>query len=159
MSNRKRKVLFVSSAGGHLEQLLQFEPLFSKYEYLIATEKVAYNLDLKEKFNVAFLKKREGGRGIRFWLDFFRNSIEAFFLIMKFRPDIVISTGSYIAIPFFFFGKIFQARTIFLLSYARVKSHAKSADIAYFFSDVFIVQWDSAKDLYKKAIYLGGGIY
>ena len=31
----KRKVLFISSTGGHLDELLQLAPLFEKYEYNI----------------------------------------------------------------------------------------------------------------------------
>ena len=35
----KKKVLFISSTGGHLSELLQLSPLFEKYDYNIITEK------------------------------------------------------------------------------------------------------------------------
>ena len=44
----KRKVLFISSTGGHLDELLQLAPLFEKYEYNIITEKDAANEKLKK---------------------------------------------------------------------------------------------------------------
>ena len=31
----KKKVLFISSTGGHLNELLQLKPLFDKYDYYI----------------------------------------------------------------------------------------------------------------------------
>ena len=34
----KKKVLFISSTGGHLDELMQLAPLFKKYEYKIITE-------------------------------------------------------------------------------------------------------------------------
>ena len=34
----KKKVLFISSTGGHFNELLQLSPLFEKYDYHIITE-------------------------------------------------------------------------------------------------------------------------
>ena len=36
---KKKKVLFISSTGGHLNELMQLSPLFEKYDYKIITEK------------------------------------------------------------------------------------------------------------------------
>lgn len=46
----KKKVLFISSTGGHLNELLQLSPLFDKYDYNIITEKDKANEGLKEKY-------------------------------------------------------------------------------------------------------------
>ena len=45
-----KKVLFISSTGGHLNELLQLSPLFEKYDYHIITEKDKANENLKEKY-------------------------------------------------------------------------------------------------------------
>ena len=47
---KKKKVLFISSTGGHLNELLQLSPLFSKYDYHIITEKDKTTKSLKEKY-------------------------------------------------------------------------------------------------------------
>lgn len=154
-----KKVLFVSSAGGHLAQLLQFKSLFHNYNYILVTEDIPSSQDLGELYTVSFVRKRKGGRGIGFWFDFFINSVIAFKLMWRHRPDVIVSTGSYIAIPFLVLSKIFRAKSIFLLSYARVTSRAKSADVAYYLADVFIVQWESALKHYSRGVFLGGGIY
>ena len=44
-----KKILFISSTGGHLTELLQLSPLFSEYDYHIITEKTKSNLKLKEE--------------------------------------------------------------------------------------------------------------
>ena len=41
----RKKILFISSTGGHLNELLQLKPLFEKYEYNIITEKDKANIN------------------------------------------------------------------------------------------------------------------
>ena len=47
---KKKKVMFISSTGGHLDELLQLKKLFDKYDYTIVTEKTKSNLNLKNKY-------------------------------------------------------------------------------------------------------------
>ena len=46
----KRNVMFISSTGGHLSEMLQLKSLFDKYNYHIVTEKTKSNLNLKDKY-------------------------------------------------------------------------------------------------------------
>ena len=39
----KRNVMFISSTGGHLSEMLQLKSLFDKYDYHIVTEKTKSN--------------------------------------------------------------------------------------------------------------------
>ena len=45
-----KKVLFISSTGGHLTELMQLKKLFRKYDYHIITEKTKVNKDLKKDY-------------------------------------------------------------------------------------------------------------
>ncbi|UKI27647.1 MAG: hypothetical protein L6V91_03375 [Bacilli bacterium] len=47
---KKKKVLFISSTGGHLEELTQLKELFNKYDYYIVTERTKSNMSLKKKY-------------------------------------------------------------------------------------------------------------
>ena len=49
-----KKVIFISSTGGHLNELLQLKPLMKEYDSYIITEKTKSNLSLKKKFNKVF---------------------------------------------------------------------------------------------------------
>ena len=40
-----KKVLFIASTGGHLNELLQLSPCFKNYDYLLVTEKTKSNID------------------------------------------------------------------------------------------------------------------
>ena len=44
MKSNKKKVLFISSTGGHLSELMRLSPMFDKYEYFIITEKKVHAL-------------------------------------------------------------------------------------------------------------------
>ena len=57
-----KRVLFISSTGGHLTELLQLEPLFQHYEASLVTEKTKSNASLKQKY------------GKRIWIETFANS-------------------------------------------------------------------------------------
>ena len=48
--NMKKKVMFISSTGGHFVELMQLKPLFKKYDYHIVTEKTANNVKLKKQY-------------------------------------------------------------------------------------------------------------
>ena len=45
-----KRVLFIASTGGHLNELMQLKPLFEKYNYHIITEKDKMTENLKEQY-------------------------------------------------------------------------------------------------------------
>ena len=86
---------------------------------------------------------------------FFINLVRAILIIRKERPDIIISSGAAVAVPFFWVGKIFGSKTIYIEVFDRVDKSTVSGKLCYPVSDRFIVQWESMKRIYKKAINLG----
>ena len=50
-----KKVIFASSSGGHLTELLRMEKLFNEYNYLIVTEKTDVTKKLSEKYNIKYI--------------------------------------------------------------------------------------------------------
>jgi len=152
----KKRVLLVCSAGGHLAQILELKEIREKYEYLIVTENVETTISLVDNYNIQFIKPDAKGRSVKFYFNFIVNFIKCFNILRSFRPDVIITTGSHTAVPMCILGKLFNKKIVWILSYARINSKAKSANIVYFFADKFIVQWESAKKLYPNAIYLGG---
>ena len=45
-----RKVMFISSTGGHLTELLQLDSIIKNYDYSLITEKTKSNNKLKRKY-------------------------------------------------------------------------------------------------------------
>jgi UDP-N-acetylglucosamine:LPS N-acetylglucosamine transferase len=72
-------------------------------------------------------------------------------------PNVLVSTGSEIAIPFFVLAKVLRIRTIFVESCCRVKTASGTGRVVYPLADVFLVQWPQLLDVYgPKARYAGG---
>ncbi|MFC5281968.1 PssD/Cps14F family polysaccharide biosynthesis glycosyltransferase [Pedobacter alpinus] len=154
--NKDTKVLFASSAGGHLDEVLQLEELRSKYEYLLVTEELESTKALKEKYNVKYIRPDVMGRGVKYIWSILVNFYLSFFILISFKPKVIITTGSHTAFPMCVLGKLMGIKIIYILSYARVNSKAKTANLVYPFADLFLVQWESAQKLYPKSIYKGG---
>ncbi len=156
---KDKKVLFVCSAGGHLAQILELKPVFKLCKYLIVTEDIESNQPLKEKFNIELIRAAGEGYNFEFWKNFFLNIFSALKIILRFNPDVIITTGSHTAIPFCYIGKILRKRIVYILTYARINSKARAANIIYPIANEFIVQWENAQKLYPKSKYLEGGLY
>jgi UDP-N-acetylglucosamine:LPS N-acetylglucosamine transferase len=76
--------------------------------------------------------------------------------LVKEKPDLIISTGSEIALPVFYIGKLLGIRTMFIESLCRIKGPSMTGKLIYPVSDVFLVQWKELLAGYgKKAQYWG----
>lgn len=157
MINQKRKILLVSSDGGHLAQILELKELFERYNYLLVTEKAPSTVPLAQHYNVKFVRARPEGknRKLGFYISLLKNSFTSFLILLKHRPKVIITTGSHTAIPFCLLGKMMGIKVVWILSYARINSKAASANLIYPIADRFLVQWPNMKKYYKKSIYLG----
>ncbi|GAB6099402.1 UDP-N-acetylglucosamine--LPS N-acetylglucosamine transferase [Halanaerocella petrolearia] len=156
---KNKKLLLISSCGGHLTQLLKLEEMFKKYDFHIVTEKLDFTLNLREKYPVSFLI--HGGRNypIRYFFKFIYNLIKSFIIFALEKPDYVITTGAHTGVPMCYIAKLFGKKVIFIESFAKIKSPTLSGRIVYPIADLFIVQWEEMKKHYPEAIYPGGGIY
>lgn len=157
MIEKKRKILLVSSDGGHLAQILELKELFEGYDYLLVTEEAPSTIPLAQHYNVKFVRARPEGknRKMRFYISLLRNSFTSLFILLSHRPKVIITTGSHTAVPFCILGKLMGIKVVWILSYARINSKAASANLIYPIADKFLVQWPNMKKLYKNSIYLG----
>jgi beta-1,4-N-acetylglucosaminyltransferase len=154
---KKKKIILICSDGGHLAQVLELKELFTQYNYLLIVEKTEATIELKDKYNIRFLKGRpKGERGIMFWFSILANMFLSLRLLLTHYPKVIITTGSHTAVPMCILGKLFFVKVVWILSFARINTKAKSASLIYPIADKFIVQWESAKKLYPNSIYLGG---
>jgi beta-1,4-N-acetylglucosaminyltransferase len=153
----RKKIILICSDGGHLAQILEIKDLFKQYDYLLVTEKTEATAALSEKYNIRFLKPRpKGGRGLEFWFSVFSNLFLSFKILVTHFPKVIITTGSHTAVPMCILGKVLFVKVVWILSFARIDTKAKSASLIYPIADKFIVQWKTAQKLYPKSIYLGG---
>ncbi len=153
-----KKVLFISSTGGHFSELMQLSDMFSKYDYHIITEKTATNTNLKARHpgRVDFLLYGTKDHIFSYPLKFLANVFKSLFLYARIRPRVIITTGTHTAVPMCYIGKLFGSKVIFIETFANITTKTLSGKLVYPIADVFLVQWPELLALYPKAIYKGG---
>lgn len=155
-----RKVLFISSTGGHFNELMQLFSLFEKYDYHIITEKDKTNLNLKEKYGdkISYLPYGTRSKLFSYIFKYFYLCLKTLYLYIKIRPKYIITTGTHTAGPMCYLGKIFRSKVIYIETFANKNSKTATGKLIYPIADLFIVQWEEMLKLYPKAVY-GGSIY
>ncbi len=154
-----KKVMFISSTGGHLDELMQLKPIFKNYDYSIVTEKTKSNINLKNKFpKVSFLVFGTKDHLFSYIFKFIYNCFKSIFLFIKYRPNIIVTTGTHTAVPMCYIGKLFRRKIIFIETFANRNTKTLAGKLVYPIADKFIVQWESMLKLYPKA-ELWGWIY
>ena len=158
--NKEPKVLFISSTGGHLSELLQLKPLFKKYDYHIITEKDKTNKNLKEEYKekISYLPYGTRSKLFTYIFKYLFLIFKTIFLYIKIRPKYIVTTGTHTAGPMCYLGKIFGSRIIYIETYANKNTKTATGRLVYPIADLFIVQWEEMLKLYPKAVY-GGSIY
>lgn len=157
---KKKKVLFISSTGGHLTEPLQLNPLFSKYDYHIITEKDKTNKDLKNKYKerISYLPYGTRSHFFKYIFIYLFLILKTIYLYFKIRPKVIITTGTHTAGPMCYLGKIFGSKIIYIETFANINKKTATGKLIYPIADLFIVQWEEMLKLYPKAIY-GGAIF
>lgn len=149
---KKLKICLVSSSGGHYEQLKMLKTLGQENEIFFVTEKTDY------KVKADFYLPQTGSNDKKFILKMTKNLFQSLKIWIQEKPDIVITTGTVVAIPLALLAKIAGKKIIYIETYARVNDGTKAGKFMNRFADLFIVQWESLLNIYPKAIY-GGSIY
>ena len=116
----KKKILFISSTGGHLSELLQLSSLFEKYDYHIITEKDKANISLKEKYGdkIDFLPYGTRSKIFSYIFKYFYLCLKTIYYYFKIRPKVIITTGTHKAGPMCILGKIFGSKIIYIETFA-----------------------------------------
>lgn len=151
MVNKNMKVCLVGSSGGHLTHLYMLKPFWqNKDRFWVTFNKEDARSILKdEKMYPCYYPTNRSLKGLII------NTKLAWKIIKKEKPDLIISTGAAVAVPFFFIGKLFGAKCVYIEVFDRIDHSTMSGKMVYPIADKFIVQWEEMKKVYPKAVNLG----
>ncbi len=133
---KRRKILGVSSGGGHWVELIRLAPAFENHEVAYATVSESYR---QEAGAARFYTVQDVTR----W-DIPRWGLtiaKLLWILWRERPDVVVSTG---ALPGYFalrLAKWFGARTVWLDSIANVEELSMSGQKVGRHADLWLTQW------------------
>ena len=131
-------------------------PDFNEYDYVLVTEKTEVTIDLKEKHHIDYLVYGSRQYWFRYIFIFLYNLFKSIYLFIKYRPSVIVTTGTHTAVCLCYLGWIFRKKVIFIESFAKRTSPTLSGRIVYPVATTFIVQWKSMLKFYPKAKYFGG---
>ena len=76
-------------------------------------------------------------------------------LVLKYKPETIVSTGAQVGGFFCYVGKFFGAKVVYIETMAKIKELSGTGNNVYKIADKFYVQWEGLAEKYEKAEYLG----
>lgn len=151
------KICFVSSSGGHWEELMCLKPIADQYDSFYVTERGG-QAEFCTLANQICLFPQINRHEKYFLMHFIRLFTGASKIMKREHPDLVITTGALIAFPFCVYAKMHNIKVIYIESFARISTASITGKLIYYLhlSDMFLVQWKSLLKIYPKAKYVGG---
>jgi Oligosaccharide biosynthesis protein Alg14 like len=143
--------LLVSSSGGHLAQLLAVAGLWALERRTWVTFDTPDAVSLLAGEQVVWAH-HPTTRSVRKLL---RNTLVAWRLLRRRRPDVIVSTGAAVAVPFFVLGRMFRIPTVYIEVYDRLDTATLTGRLCRPFSSLFLVQWEDQRRLYPSAVVVG----
>ena len=146
------KIALVGSSGGHLTHLYLLKKFWENEDrFWVTFDKTDAKSILKEeRFYPCYYPTNRNVKNT------IKNTILAFKILRKEKPDLIISSGAAVAVPFFWLGKLFGAKTVYIEIFDRIDKPTLTGKLVYPVTDKFIVQWEELKKVYPNAINLGG---
>jgi len=83
------------------------------------------------------------------------NTIQSAAILLKERPDFVLSNGASVAIPTILLAKLMRKKVIYVTPAAAIFTPGATGKFVYPFCDLFVVSWRPLLKYFRKAVYVG----
>ncbi|MCD8288235.1 MAG: capsular biosynthesis protein CpsF [Porphyromonadaceae bacterium] len=148
------RVMFICNEGGHYDQMMDMQDLFSQYDTVLVTDNQKASSD-KAKIKIRHTKLLTKKGFLQKRIARLFTIGEALSIYKEYRPDIMISTGANLAFPFFIVGWFHHCKLIYIESRARVYTRSLTGKLIARLCDKMYVQWPEQLKVYKNAEYYG----
>lgn len=150
-SAKPLRVLLPCSTGGHLAQLLRLRSWYDRHDVRWMTFELPDAEYLLGDADVVWAHHPT----TRNPLNLIRNTVLAFREIRRFRPDLIVSSGAAVAVPCFWVGKLFGAKTIYIEVIDRIDTRTLTARLVSPVTDLFVAQDPAQIDLFPGSHLIG----
>jgi UDP-N-acetylglucosamine:LPS N-acetylglucosamine transferase len=143
--------MLVCSSGGHLAQLVRLRPWWADHDRVwvtFDTPEVGAALEGERVLWAHHPTTRNLPNAAR-------NLLLAWRSLRRERPDLVVSDGAGVAVPFFGVAKLLRIRTVFVEVVDRLSSRTLTGRLVYPITDLFCVQHEEQRSLYPRAESIG----
>jgi UDP-N-acetylglucosamine:LPS N-acetylglucosamine transferase len=151
---RTLKICVGASAGGHMNQLLRLLDASGSWPqspsiYITTLETLAEKL--AQRGQVYIIGECNRHHPLKA-LGVLARSLK---VVIKERPDVVITTGSLPLAMVCLFAKLSGARIVWIDSIANIERLSMSGRMVRYFVDLFLTQWVELAHKYKNVEYVG----
>jgi UDP-N-acetylglucosamine:LPS N-acetylglucosamine transferase len=146
-----RRVLLVGSSGGHLAQLVSLESWWRDRDRHWVMFPTADAQDLLADEQVTWAHHPT----TRNLPNLVRNLLLAVRLVPRLRPDLVVSTGAGVAVPFFVVAKLLRIKTAYIEVFDRMDSLTLTARLCRPFTDLLCAQWEEQRRFMPDSEVIG----
>ncbi len=145
------RVMLVGSSGGHLAQLWALRTWWQDHErHWVTFPTLDAEFHLHDESTT--WAHHPTTRNIP---NLLRNFRLAWRLLRRERPDLIVSTGAGVAVPFFVLGRLFGMHTIYIEVFDRIEVATLSGRLCYRLSSAFLLQWEEQLALYPRGQVIG----
>ncbi len=145
------KICLVCSHGGHLTEMMQLMEAFKGHDIFFITYRHVRTESLPHR---KYLMENVGHSPVALALSFPR----ILSILIRERPDIMISTGDEIAVPSFLLARMMRIKTIYIESWCKVRTTSGTGRIVYRMANEFLVQWPELCEVYGKKAKFAGAV-
>ena len=135
---KKKRILAVSSGGGHWVQLQRLKESFDGCEVSWATVRKGYRVDLEDQTDRFFIipdATRWNKIGLLILL------VRVMIVILRVRPHVIITTGAAPGLLSLMIGRILGCRTCWIDSIANMEEMSLSGKKAKRWAGLWLTQW------------------
>jgi beta-1,4-N-acetylglucosaminyltransferase len=142
------KLCLVSSCGGHLSELRALKPAYDRYpHFYVLDDRIGLPKDMEQR--TFFITHAE-----RTWR-LFVNLWEAWIILRRERPDLILSTGAGVVVPFGLIGRLLGIPSVFVEVSTRVRRPSLSGRVMYRLASRLFYQWPELSRSYPKGTFGG----
>lgn len=151
MADERPLILFVCSSGGHLAQLVPFKDMGGDVRtrwVTFPTSDAVFHLAGEDVVTAHHPTTRNIP-------NLLRNLRLAGRLISSDPPDVIVSSGAAVAVPFFLLGRLRGIPCIFIEVFDRIDLPTLTGRLVRPLASRMLVQWPEQEKLYKNAECVG----
>lgn len=141
-------VLLIAPSGGHLTELHSLAPCYvDRRRHFVINTPIVMDERMANRTTLLTLSQRDA--------NFIFNIIEAWRIIRRHRPAVILTTGGSIAVPFIIFGWLLRIPTVYVETVAKVVVPTLTGRIVYPWATRFFYQWPYLDKFFPKGRFIG----
>jgi beta-1,4-N-acetylglucosaminyltransferase len=146
-----RRIALVGSGGGHLAHLLALQPFWEQHDRFWVTFRMD-DATSRLAGERAYWCHHPTNRNLP---NLVRNTRLAWRILRKERPDLIVSSGAAVAVPFFWLGRLLGIPSAFIEVVDRVDSATLTGRLVAPVATAVLLAWPEQRRAYRRGLVVG----